>query len=146
MEPQLVRSGIEWPNSGRPPYYITPFGFKDEFGKDGRRLARMCVVTKATSNVEEVTANAFKDVEEVATFGRPVRYLSKEEALDTVAAALQRSRKQLTNANATLMFQHGEITQSRAYPCWQVTIGDRTVYVDQLGKLYGTFRSGRPGN
>ena len=47
---------------------------------------------------------------------------------------------------ATLTFQPGDITHIRTYPFWQVTVGKRKVYVDQLGKLYGKFLPSIPGD
>ena len=43
------------------------------------------------------------------------------------------------------MFQPSDIGHIRAYPFWRVKIGRRTVYVDQLGTLYGKLLPSIPG-
>jgi hypothetical protein len=137
MDPMLVRE--ENPRrraKNAPYYYIVPFGFKDDLDERGSRLARVCVLVNAyTGQFEEVTA-----------FGKPVRYLPKEEALDVVAAAWRMPRRRLRVSSVTLMFQPSEITHVRTFPFWCVTIDKRTVYVDQLGKLYGTLLPSGPGD
>jgi hypothetical protein len=137
LDPLLVR---DEPLGGRarnvPHYYIVPFGFKKELGDRGSRLARVSVLVNAyTGNFEEVTA-----------FGSPVHYLSEEEALDVVGSAFQLKRGQLRNAQTTLMFQPSDIGHIRAYPFWRVEVGRRTVYVDQLGTLYGKLLPSVPGD
>lgn len=135
-EPILVRE-----ESGRkgaknlPYYYIVPFGFRHEADRR-ERLARACVLVNAfTGAFEEVTA-----------FGKPIRYLEREEALAIVASAMQGNVKELKKAEATLAFRPGDITHIRTYPYWQITLGKRTVYVDQLGKFYGKFLPAIPGD
>jgi hypothetical protein len=44
------------------------------------------------------------------------------------------------------MFAPGDISHIRAYPFWEVRVGRRTLYVDQLGKLYGKFLPSIPGD
>jgi hypothetical protein len=44
------------------------------------------------------------------------------------------------------MFASGDITHIRAYPFWQIKIDRRTLFVDQLGKLYGKFLTSIPGD
>jgi hypothetical protein len=137
LEPMVVR---DQPPRSRarnvPHYYIVPFGFKHEFHERGSGLARVCVLVNAyTGAFEEVTA-----------FGSPIRYLPREEALGVVAAALHMSSERLRNAEMTLMFQPSDITHVRTYPFWRVTIGRRTVYVDQLGQLYGKLLPSIPGD
>ncbi len=137
LEPMVVREEIS-SSQGRnvPYYYIVPFGFRQEFGESGARLARVCVLVNAfTGAFEEVTA-----------FGRPVRYITREEVLDVVGAALQVGRRQLRDAETTLMFQPSDITHIRTYPFWRVKVGRRTLYVDQLGKLYGKLLPSIPGD
>ena len=137
LEPMLVREGIGRSGARNVPhYYIVPFGLRHEFAERGSRLARGCVLVNAFTG-------AF---EEVTTFGKPIRYLAKEEALAIVASAMQRDTKELKNTEATLMFQPGDITHIRAYPFWRITVGKRRVYVDQLGKLYGKFLPSIPGD
>jgi len=119
-----------------PHYYIVPFGFKKETHERGTGLARVCVLVNAyTGAFEEVTA-----------FGSPVRYLPGEEALRIVAAALQTTNDQLRKAETTLMFQPSDITHVRTYPFWRVKIDRRTVYIDQLGQLYGKLLPSIPGD
>jgi hypothetical protein len=138
FEPQLVRE--ETPGRrGRksvPHYYIVPFGFEEESGQRGTHLARASVLVNAYTG----------DLEEITTFGSPIRYLPAEDALDVVARALRVSREKLQSAQATLMFAPGDITHIRSYPFWRVQIGRRTIYVDQLGKLYGKFLPAIPGD
>jgi hypothetical protein len=137
LEPMLVRD--EMPGSRKknvPHYYIVPFGDKSESQERGARIVRICVLVNAYSgHFEEVTA-----------FGKPVRYFSKEEALDVVAGAMRVDRKKLKEAETTLVFQPSDITHVRVWPFWQVKIGRRTVYVDQTGKLYGKLLPSQPGD
>lgn len=137
LEPMLVREEREAKRSRNVPhYYIVPFGLRSEFDERGTRLARVCVLVNAyTGQFEEVTA-----------FGQAMRFLSREEALDVVAAAMQMTRKTLKDAQVTLMFQASDITHVRTWPFWRVKIGNRTMYVDQLGKLYGKLLPSRPGD
>jgi hypothetical protein len=137
LKPILVRE--EMPGSQKknvPHYYIVPFGFKSEFGERKARMARVCLLVNAyTGQLEEVTA-----------FGKPVRYLPEEEALEVVAAAMHKKQESLRDADLTLMFQPSDITHVRTWPFWRVKIGRRTVFVDQLGKLYGKLLPSIPGD
>jgi hypothetical protein len=136
-EPLLVREGVEGSEGkNRPHYYIVPYGFRHELAERGSRLTRACVLVNAYTG-------AF---EEITTFGKPIRYLSQKEALAVVAAALRRDSAELKRAKVTLMFQPGDITHIRSYPFWRVRLGKRTVFVDQLGKLYGKFLPSIPGD
>ena len=137
LEPMVVQ---DQPPRSRarnvPHYYIVPFGFKGEVHERGTGLARVCVLVNAyTGAFEEVTA-----------FGSPIRYLPREDALGVVAAALHTSPEQLRDAETTLMFQPSDITHVRTYPFWRVRVGRRTVYVDQLGQLYGKLLPSIPGD
>jgi len=141
FEPMLVREeppGIRAKNVPKnvPHYYIVPFGFKTEFSERGSRLARVCVLVNAYTG----------DFEEVTAFGSPVRYLSKDEALSVVGAALQSDIKRLRDADCTLMFQPSDITHVRTFPFWRIKVGNRILYVDQLGKLYGKLLPSIPGD
>jgi hypothetical protein len=120
-----------------PHYYIVPFGFRFELAEKGGRAVRAAVLVNAyTGNLEEVTA-----------FGSPIRFVTKEEALDVVAAALRKDSKGLREAaEAVLMFQPSDITHIRTYPFWKITVGKRVMYVDQLGKLYGKLLPSIPGD
>jgi hypothetical protein len=137
LEPMLVRE--EAPGSRArnvPQYYIVPFGIPDEFHERGSRQIRGSVLVNAfTGSLEEIT-----------TFGAPIRYLTQDEALDVVASALRGSPERMKNAEASLMFAPGDISHIRAYPFWRVRVGRRTLYVDQLGKLYGKFLVSIPGD
>jgi len=137
LDPLLVREEARGSRSKNVPYYyIVPFGFKNEFNERGAKAVRVCVLVNAyTGQFEEVTA-----------FGAPLRYLPKDEALDVVAAAMQTERRKLRGAEVTLMFQPSDITHVRTWPFWRVTIGRRTLYVDQLGKLYGKLLASIPGD
>jgi hypothetical protein len=137
LEPMVVR---DQPPRSRarnvPYYYIVPFGFKQETHERGGGLARVSVLVNGfTGAFEEVTA-----------FGLPIRYLPRDEAIDVAAAALHTTRQELRGAEAALMFQPSDITHVRAYPFWQVTVGKRIVYVDQLGQLYGKLLPSIPGD
>jgi hypothetical protein len=119
-----------------PSYYIVPFGFKGEIGERKEQMSRVCVLVDAyTGQLNEVTA-----------FGQPVRYLLKEEAIEIVSAAMQTKQKGIRDADVALMFQPSDITHVRTWPFWRVKIGQRTVFVDQLGKLYGKLLPSVPGD
>ncbi|MGA2488761.1 MAG: hypothetical protein ABSF99_01045 [Anaerolineales bacterium] len=138
LEPVLVREEIPGikAEEGFPHYYIVPFGNKSELHQRGVRAVRVCVLVNAyTGNFEEVT-----------TFGAPIRYLPKQEALQIVSAALQAKPSALRNVQAELVFQSSDITHIRTYPFWQITLKDRIVYVDQLGRLYGKLLPSIPGD
>jgi hypothetical protein len=138
MDAILVREET-WESRAKnvPQYYIVPFGFKSELADRGGRAIRVALLVNAfTGNLEEVTA-----------FGSPVRYLTKEEALDVVTAALRKDRESLLKeADAVLTFQPSDITHIRTYPFWKITVGKRVMYVDQLGKLYGKLLRSIPGD
>jgi hypothetical protein len=119
-----------------PQYYIVPFGFPDERHQRGGRLVRGSVLVNAFTG----------DLEEVTTFGAPIRYLTQDEALDVVASAVRLDPERLRDAEVRLMFSPGDISHIRAYPFWSIKIGRRTLYVDQLGKLYGKFLESIPGD
>jgi hypothetical protein len=119
-----------------PHYYIVPFGIRGERSEAGSPLARVCVLVNGyTGAFEEVTA-----------FGQPLKHLTEQEALNVVAAAMKVAPNRLRDADATLMFQPGDITHVRTYPFWRVQVGERTLYVDQLGKLYGKLLPAIPGD
>jgi hypothetical protein len=94
-----------------------------------------------------VLVNAYSgNLEEITAFGQPVRYLTEDEALSVVASAMHRRRDQLEDARASLVFQPSDITHVRSFPFWRVEVGDRTLYVDQLGQLYGKLLASIPGD
>ena len=119
-----------------PYYYIVPFGFQSEIGKCGINLSRVCVIVNAYTG----------KFEEVAAFGKPVRYLPEKEALNVVARSLQLKPIDRRQIKATLMFQACDITHIRTYPFWKVAVADRVLYVDQLGELHTTIRPSIPGD
>jgi hypothetical protein len=144
LQPLLVReeikSGLE--KETVPYYYIVPYGFEGETGHCGVHLARLCVIINAhTGKFEEIT-----------TFGAPIRYLPQDEAIDIVAKAFHFKTEETTKMlaekaiTATLMFQPSEITHIRTYPFWKIATKEQSVYVDQLGKLYGTIEPAHPGD
>lgn len=139
LQPLLVREQIK-PDSKEkvPHYYIVPFGFQSEIDKSGINLARVCVIVNAYTG----------QFEEIGTFGKPVRYLRKKEALNVVARSLRMKPREIRKiaATATLMFQPSDITHIRIYPFWKVAIADRVLYVDQLGELHTTIKSSIPGD
>jgi hypothetical protein len=119
-----------------PYYYIVPFGFEFEVGKCGINLSRVCVLVNAyTGNFEEVAA-----------FGKPVRYLPEKEALNVVARSLQLKPKDRHQIKATLMFQACDITHIRTYPFWKVAVANRVLYVDQSGLLHTRLIPSVPGD
>jgi hypothetical protein len=123
-------------SSAVPQYYIIPFGIRSERDSGGSPLARACVLVNAYTG-------AF---EEITVFGRPVKHLTEREALNIVAGALRLTPNRLRGAEATLMFQPGDITHVRTYPFWRVRVANRTLYVDQLGTLYGKLLAAIPGD
>jgi hypothetical protein len=136
-EPMLVREETAGKRAKSVPhYYIVPFGLRREISDRGTGLARVCVLINAFTG----------QLEEVSSFGSPIRYVTREDALNLVAAALQTDREKLENADATLVFQAGDITHIRTYPFWRVTLNKRNYYIDQLGKLYGKFLPAVPGD
>lgn len=135
--PLLVRDQRARSRAKRvPQYYIVPFGVLGEQAERGGPLVRIAVLVNAYSGA----------LEEVTAFGRPIRYLTHAEALDAVAAAMLVEPGRLQDAEATLMFQPGDITHIRAYPFWQVKVGHRFLYVDQLGILHGKLLPSIPGD
>jgi hypothetical protein len=119
-----------------PQFYIVPFGVKNERTESGTPLVRLCILVDAYTG----------DFEEMTGFDEPVVYLTSEQAVNVVAAALNVAPAELHDAVATLMFQSSEISHVRAYPFWRVTVEGRSYYVDQKGMLYGSLLAGRPGN
>jgi hypothetical protein len=135
--PLLVREQRAGSRTKRvPQYYIVPFGVRGEQAERGGPLVRVAVLVNAYSGA----------LEEVTTFGRPIRYLTREEALDAVASAMRVEPERLEDVRITLMFQPGDITHIRTYPFWEVKVGRRFLYVDQLGVLYGKLLPSIPGD
>jgi hypothetical protein len=136
FEPLLVREETGEQRRSVPQYYLVPFGLKRELGPSGVRLARVCVVVNAFTG----------EVEETTTFGQPVRYLPQDEALTIAAVAFHASPEQIRKAEATLVFQPSEITHIRTYPFYRIKLAGRSIYVDQLGTIYGTIEPSNPGD
>jgi hypothetical protein len=138
LEPVLVRDeqpgGLD--EGGANQYYSVPFGFEADSAEQGAQAMRVCVLVNAYSG----------EFEEATAFDEPVRYLSKEEVLQIVAQETSQKHLDPAGAEVTLMFRPSQITQTRAWPFWQVRIGETIVYVDQLGNLYRELRRGRPGS
>ena len=119
-----------------PHYYIVPFGIRGERDNCGTPLARVCVLVNAYTG-------AF---EEITVFGRALKHLTEREARNIVANSMRATSSQLRGAELTLMFQAGDITHVRTYPFWRVRLGNRTLYVDQLGTVYGKLLPAIPGD
>jgi hypothetical protein len=135
--PLLIRDEPREKTSERTPYYyIVPFGLRSEREPSGSLLVRVCVLVNAFTG-------AF---EEVTSFGRPIHYLTREEALTLVASALRVEPKGFREADAELMFQAGEITHIRTYPFWRITLKNRVVYIDQLGTIHTNLLLSVPGD
>jgi hypothetical protein len=135
--PMLVREELADSKARNVPhYYIVGYGLRGEAAERGDRLVRTVVLVNAYTGA----------MEEVTTFGRPIRYLPEEEARAIVARALHQEPARLNDAPATLMFQYGDITHIRSYPFWRVTVGKRNYYVDQLGQFYGKLLPSVPGD
>ena len=135
-EPLLTTDKPHRESPETPQFYIVPFGIKNERTESGAPLVRLCILIDAyTGEFEEMTA-----------FDKPVVYLTNQQAVNVVAAALNVAPAELHDAVVTLMFQSSEISHVRAYPFWRVIVKDRSYYVDQKGKLYGSLYRGRPGN
>src|SRR5437879_7367181 len=83
-----------------PQFYIVPFGIKNERTESGAPLVRLCILIDAyTGEFEEMTA-----------FDKPVVYLTNQQAVNVVAAALNVAPAELHDAVVTLMFQSSEIS------------------------------------
>jgi hypothetical protein len=135
-EPLLTTDKPHRESRETPQFYIVPFGIKHERTESGAPLVRLCILIDAyTGEFEEITA-----------FDKPLVYLTDQQAINVVAAALNVAPAELHDAVVTLMFQSSEISHVRAYPFWRVIVKDRSYYVDQKGKLYGSLIGGRQGN
>ena len=125
-----------------PSYYLVPFGLEKETGPCDEPVARLGIIINAYTG----------QFEEIGAFGKPVSYLPEMAAIKIAAKALALPDDQIDKMvsereiSATMMFQHSELTHIRIYPFWKITIKDKTLYVDQLGKLYNTIVPSRPGD
>ena len=116
-------------------YYVVPFGIRGENDR-GHPTVRLSILVNAYTG----------DLEETTVFGRPIHYITKEDALDIAAKAFRVDREQLSRAEATLMFQPSKVSHIRAYPFWRISLRDRTVYIDQLGEVFGRLELSIPGD
>jgi hypothetical protein len=137
FEPLLVREEPPTQRSRKsvPHYYVVPFGLEADSETPGSGAVRSSLLVNAYTGA----------VEEITTFGSPIRYLQEEEAIEIVVSAL-RAGPERRSVDATLMFAPGDITHVRTYPFWRIKFGQRTVFVDQLGKIYGKFLPSIPGD
>ncbi|HTT48918.1 MAG TPA: hypothetical protein VMG39_13055 [Pseudolabrys sp.] len=127
LEPMVV---LDHPRADRkeekpPQYYIVPFGIHSE-SERGKQLTRVSVLLNGYSG-------AF---EEATAFGKPVHYLTRDEALTMAATALHISRNALGDVKATLVFQPSRASHIRAFPYWEIVYKDRTFYMDQIGEIF----------
>ena len=139
LQPMLVREEIKpGLEKGKevPYYYIVPFGFEYEIGDYGIGLARVCVIVNAYTG----------RFEEIGAFGKPVRYILKEEVIDIIASYLALKREEIEKLKPILMFQPSDITHIRLYPFWRIMVADRVLYVDQMGKVYKVITPSVPGD
>jgi hypothetical protein len=137
LDPMVVREEPVLGSRSKnvPHYFIVPFSIRGESEK-GDRLARLCVLVNAyTGQFEEVTA-----------FGMPVRYMSREAALAAVASVMHVDREKLDRAEATLMFRPSKISHIRSFPFWQIKVGRKIIFVDQIGQIYGKIELSVPGD
>jgi len=137
LEPMLVR---DEPRTDRkqdipPHYYIVPFGVRGEKERN-EQLTRISILINAHTG----------DFEEITAFGRPIRYLSREAALSMAATAIRVDPERLQSATATLMFRPSKISHIRAFPFWEIVVNDKTIYVDQIGEIYGKLELSIPGD
>ena len=116
-------------------YYIVPFGVRGE-NERGRPTVRASVLVNAYSG----------DFEEATVFGRPIHYMMQEEALEIAAKAFGVRLNHLGGAEVTLMFQPSKVSHIRAYPFWRISLWDRTIYIDQLGAVFGRLELSIPGD
>ena len=116
-------------------YYIVPFGVRGE-NERGRPTVRASVLVNAYSG----------DFEEATVFGRPIHYMMQEEALEIAAKAFGVRLDHLGGAEVTLMFQPSKVSHIRAYPFWRISLWDRTIYIDQLGEVFGRLELSIPGD
>jgi len=113
-------------------YYIVPFGVRGERERGQPSVRAAVLVNAYTGHLEETTV-----------FGRPIHYLTEEAALDVAAKALNADRKKM---KATLMFQPSKVSHIRTFPFWRVAFGEHTIYIDQLGEVFGRLELSVPGD
>lgn len=114
-------------------YYVVPFGLRSERERGGHPIVRAAVLVNAYTG----------DLEETTVFGRPIQYMTREGALDIAAKAFNVDQAKL---KATLMFQPSKVSHIRAFPFWEVSLGERSIYIDQLGEVFGRLELSIPGD
>lgn len=136
-----IRPGME--KMGRVPYYyLVPFGFERETEACKVPLARIGVIVNAYTG----------RFEEVGAFGKPVRFLPEKDAINIAAKAMHLKDEEIQKMvsekqiKAIAMFQPSDITHIRIYPFWRITVKEKALYVDQLGKLYSVVKPSVPGD
>lgn len=117
---------VEPVQEGSEYYYIVRFGLRSE--RSGQELP----LVRGVVNVGAYNG----EILEVTAYGKPGSPLTKERAINAVAAGMRIEAEKLQNVKATLMFRPCGITHTRSDPFWRVTVGRRTVYVDQRGVVY----------
>jgi hypothetical protein len=137
LEPIIVAEHVVSPEKSKiePRYYIVPLGLERERDENEPVMARISIIVNAFTG----------EFEEITSFGRPVKYLREKEAVSVAAKALGVKRMQ-KEVKASLEFKPSDITHIRAYPFWKITIGERTVYVDQIGMVYARIKISVPGD
>jgi hypothetical protein len=139
QEPILVREEIKFGLEKEkilPYYYIIPFGFAYEKDRCGVPMTRVSLIVNAyTGEFEEITA-----------FGEPIRYLPQGEAIEIATHTMKLNKEELTNIKASMLFRPSDITHIRTYPFWVIKVGEKFLYVDQLGNLYAQIKRSIPGD
>ncbi len=131
-EPLLVSEEIDFLLVERdmaPCYYIVPYGY------DGK------MAEAPGTSILYIIINAFTGkFEEVGKFGKPVTFLSEDQALEAVADYLKLKREELKLTETELVYMPSTITHLRSRPFWRVTLEDETVlFVEQAGKVHQTI-------
>lgn len=103
-------------------YYLVVIGYE--------RAARALAVVDASSG-------AVKSSARLPGTGRHV-IIGPEEAIDRAALG--------GNANAELVWQPSQVSRSMLFPFWEISRGNQTVYVDQLGNVWNELLPAGPGS
>lgn len=113
LQPLLV-------NPKRKGYFVVPLGYSE--GK----LSQGAVLVNAYDG----------SFQEVGVFQRPIKYLSRDEAIRIARNYLCACKDTRMRIQAQLMFQPSEQTQSRFMPLWEVMLDRATLYITQEGKVF----------
>jgi hypothetical protein len=132
---ERVKGPLRFPKNA-PRFYAVPFGFEYERSERGGRLARISIVVNAYNG----------DFLSVTAFGKPVALLSEEEAVAIVLRALRESPRVRKRIRARLIFRPSEQTHVVSYPIWEITVGTKTLFVDQKGLVSAYIEPSRPGD